>query len=95
MSAGTTGGGPRFPRRLAFQLQVWLGLALGVAALILVARSIDFRLLETDEDGMPTLDAGPIAGVAGPRPLDVARLQNVLADLIACRELLDAAMKDG
>ncbi len=45
MSAGTTGGGPRFPRRLAFQLQVWLGLALGVAALILVARSIDFRLL--------------------------------------------------
>ena len=37
----------------------------------------------------------PIPGVAGPRPLDVARLQNVLADLIACRELLDAAMKDG
>jgi DNA-binding transcriptional MerR regulator len=59
------------------------------------ADGIDFRLLETDEDGMPTLDAGPIAGVAGPRPLDVARLQNVLADLIACRELLDAAMKDG
>ena len=48
-----------------------------------------------DEDGMPAADSGPIPGVAGPRPLDVARLQNVLADLIACRQLLDAAMKDG
>jgi DNA-binding transcriptional MerR regulator len=59
------------------------------------ADGIDFRLLDTDEDGMPALDSGPIPGVAGPRPLDVARLQNVLADLIACRELLNAAMKDG
>lgn len=59
------------------------------------ADGIDFRLLDAGEDGMPTLDSGPIPGVAGPRPLDVARLQNVLADLIACRELLNAAMKDG
>ena len=59
------------------------------------ADGIDFRLLDTDEDGMPALDSGPIPGVAGPRPLDVARLQNVLADLIACRQLLDPAMKDG
>ena len=59
------------------------------------ADGIDFRLLDTDEDGMPALDSGPIPGVAGPRPLDTARLQNVLADLIACRELLNAAMKDG
>ena len=43
----------------------------------------------------PALDCGPIPGVAGPRPLDVARLQNVLPDLIACRQLLDRAMKDG
>ena len=57
------------------------------------ADGIDFRLLDADEEG--ALDAGPIPGVAGPRPLDIARLQNVLADLIACRELLDAAMKDG
>lgn len=57
------------------------------------ADGIDFRLLEPDEDDIE--GAGPIAGVAGARPLDVARLQNVLADLIACRELLDAALKDG
>ena len=61
------------------------------------ADGIDFRLLDADadEDGMPVQDSGPIPGVAGPRPLDVARLQNVLADLIACRELLDSAMKEG
>lgn len=59
------------------------------------ADGIDFRLLDTDEDGMPAADSGPIPGVAGPRPLDVARLQNVLADLIECRQLLESAMKDG
>ncbi len=58
---------------------------------------IDFRLLESDEDGMPKLpDAGPIPGVTGEaRALDVARLQAVLQDLIACRQLLDSALKDG
>jgi DNA-binding transcriptional MerR regulator len=58
---------------------------------------IDFRLLESDEDGIPaSLDAGPIPGVAGAaRPLDVARLQSVLQDLIACRQLLDSALKEG
>ena len=59
------------------------------------ADGIDFRLLDTDEDGMPALDSGPIPGVAGPRAIDVARLQSVLADLIACRQLLDAALKEG
>ena len=56
---------------------------------------IDFRLLETDEEGMPSaLDSGPIPGIAGPtaRPLEVARLESVLQDLIACRQLLDQAM---
>jgi len=58
---------------------------------------IDFRLLEGDDEGIPAaLDTGPIPGVAGiARPLDVARLQAVLQDLIACRQLLDQAMKDG
>ena len=38
----------------------------------------------------------PVADIAGPaRPLDVARLQGVLQDLIACRQLLDRALKDG
>ena len=61
------------------------------------ADGIDFRLLEGDEDGIPAaLDAGPIPGVAGgARPLDVARLQAVLQDLIGCRQLLDQALKDG
>jgi DNA-binding transcriptional MerR regulator len=57
---------------------------------------IDFRLLEGDDEGIPAaLDTGPIPGVAGiARPLDVARLQAALQDLIACRQLLDAALKD-
>jgi DNA-binding transcriptional MerR regulator len=58
---------------------------------------IDFRLLESDEDGLPQLlDAGPIPGVmAEARPIDLERLQAVLRDLIACRQLLDSALKDG
>jgi DNA-binding transcriptional MerR regulator len=58
---------------------------------------IDFRLLEGDDEGIPAaLDTGPIPGVAGiARPLDVARLQAALQDLIACRQLLDQALKDG
>jgi DNA-binding transcriptional MerR regulator len=58
---------------------------------------IDFRLLESDEDGIPAaLDAGPIPGVAGvARLIDVARLQAALQDLIACRQLLDQALKEG
>jgi DNA-binding transcriptional MerR regulator len=56
---------------------------------------IDFRLLDTDEDGMPApLDDGPIPGVAASaRPLDAARLESVLHELIACRQLLDQALK--
>ena len=39
---------------------------------------------------------GPIPGVAGAgRPLDVERLESVLQDLIACRQLLDQALKEG
>src|SRR6202140_1533938 len=57
---------------------------------------IDFRLLETDEEGMPPAsDAGPTPGVADgdTRSLDVVRLESVLQDLIACRQLLDSALK--
>ena len=61
------------------------------------ADGIDFRLFDADDDGIPAaLDAGPIPGVvADARPLDLARLQLVLQDLIACRQLLDSALKDG
>ena len=56
---------------------------------------IDFRLLETDEEGMPAAyDDGPIPGIAEEvRPLEIARLESVLQDLIACRQLLDQALK--
>jgi DNA-binding transcriptional MerR regulator len=59
------------------------------------ADGIDFRLLETDEDGLPTsFDAGPIPGVTGGlRLLDVSRLESALQELIACREMLDSALK--
>ena len=55
---------------------------------------IDFRLLETDEEGMPAAyDDGPIPGIGEGRPLDITRLESVLQDLIACRQLLDQALK--
>jgi DNA-binding transcriptional MerR regulator len=56
---------------------------------------IDFRLLENDEEGMPeSFDAGPIPGISGEaRPLELARLEGVLQDLIACRQLLDQALR--
>jgi DNA-binding transcriptional MerR regulator len=66
------------------------------------------RLAEDDEDAIQgaldgTLDddedplEGPIPGVAasGHQVFDVDRLEAVLQDLIACRQLLDVAMKDG
>jgi DNA-binding transcriptional MerR regulator len=60
------------------------------------ADGIDFRLLETDEEGMPAaFDSGPIPGVVGtaPRLLDVTRLESVLQELVACRQLLDTVLK--
>jgi DNA-binding transcriptional MerR regulator len=61
---------------------------------------IDFRLLNDDDDDEEELSAafggGPIPGVDSlTRPLDVARLEAVLQDLIACRQLLDSALKEG
>ena len=56
----------------------------------------DFRRAERDEDGIPALRRWPDSQAPpGPRPLDVARLKGVLQDLIACRQLLDSALKDG
>jgi DNA-binding transcriptional MerR regulator len=56
---------------------------------------IDFRLLDTDEDGVVTaFDSGPIAGVAGSeRPLDIVRLEAALQELLFCRQMLDTALK--
>jgi DNA-binding transcriptional MerR regulator len=58
---------------------------------------MDFRRVEADEDGISAaFEDGPIPGVAGGlSQLDVARLESVLQDLVACRQLLDSALKDG
>ena len=61
------------------------------------ADGIDLRLAEPDDDEIPVaFEGGPVADIAvSAHPLDVARLQGVLQDLIACRQLLDRALKDG
>jgi hypothetical protein len=42
------------------------------------------------------LDSAPIPGVEREaRRFDIARLEDVLADLIACRQLIDSALKGG
>jgi DNA-binding transcriptional MerR regulator len=62
---------------------------------------IDFRLLNGDDDDeeeelSAAFGGGPIPGVdSQTRSLDVARLEAVLQDLIACRQLLDSALKEG
>jgi DNA-binding transcriptional MerR regulator len=58
------------------------------------ADGIDFRLLEGEEGSEEELDDGPIPGVvSGGRLLDAARLESVLQDLVACRQLLDQVLK--
>jgi DNA-binding transcriptional MerR regulator len=58
---------------------------------------IDLRLAEPDDDEIPVaFEGSPAADIAvSARPLDIARLQGALQDLIACRQLLDRALKDG
>jgi DNA-binding transcriptional MerR regulator len=56
---------------------------------------IDFRFAEIDnEEVLTTFRKGP-AERAGPSPADRERLERVLQDLVACRELLDQALKSG
>jgi DNA-binding transcriptional MerR regulator len=59
------------------------------------ADGIDLRLAEPDDDEIPAFEGGPGDIAVSAHPLDVARLQGVLQDLIACRQLLDRALKDG
>jgi DNA-binding transcriptional MerR regulator len=54
---------------------------------------IDYRFVDTDEDGivLPPAKAKP-----GPAAVaDRERLERVLQELVACRQLLESAMKDG
>ena len=55
-------------------------------------KEIDYRFVDTDDDGilLPFVKAKP-----GPSDADRERLERVLQDLVACRQLLDNALKDG
>jgi DNA-binding transcriptional MerR regulator len=56
---------------------------------------IDFRFAEIDdEDVLNTFRQAP-SERAGTSAADRERLERVLQDLVACREMLDQAMKDG
>jgi DNA-binding transcriptional MerR regulator len=54
-------------------------------------KEIDYRFADTDDDGilLPF-----VKGKAGPSDADRERLERVVQDLVACRQLLDNAMKD-
>lgn len=61
-------------------------------------KGIDYRFVETDEDGLLAPFGKGKAAAAGPGPVggaDRERLERVLADLIACRQMLDIANRDG
>jgi DNA-binding transcriptional MerR regulator len=55
-------------------------------------KEIDYRFVDTDDDGMLLPF---VKGKSGPSEADRERLERVLQDLVACRQLLDHAMKDG
>lgn len=68
------------------------------------AIEIDYRFVDPDEDGILAPFKGraaPSAQPAAPPPArgipsaDRERLQRALQDLVACRQMLDAALKDG
>jgi DNA-binding transcriptional MerR regulator len=55
-------------------------------------KEIDYRFVDTDDDGILL----PFAkGKPGPSEEDRERLERVVQDLVACRQLLANAMKDG
>ena len=58
-------------------------------------KGIDYRFVDTDEDGL-LAPFGKGKAAAGPGPAagpDRERLERALADLIACRQMLDTALK--
>ncbi|MBV8696396.1 MerR family transcriptional regulator [Bradyrhizobium sp.] len=58
---------------------------------------IDFRFVETEEDLLATFRGGTTQArpPAAASPADRARLEGALKELLACRQMLDKALKDG
>ena len=56
---------------------------------------IDFRFAEIDDEEVLTTFRKGSSERAGPNPADRERLERALQDLVACRELLDEAIKAG
>ena len=56
---------------------------------------IDFRFVEEQEDILATFRGSPAPPKAAEaKPLERERLESALKELLACRQLLDRAMKD-
>jgi DNA-binding transcriptional MerR regulator len=58
---------------------------------------IDFRFVDAEDDILETFRGGSHGGAHGSRtaaPVDRERLEGVLRDLLACRQMLDRALKD-
>ncbi len=65
-----------------------------------VRRARDIAMPSTRANPTPLPPAAPVAAprveiASGVRKLDTAKLEAVLQDLLACRQLLDSALKDG
>ena len=59
-------------------------------------QGVDYRFVEPDEDGiLAPFGKGRAAGARTVAAPDRERLERVLQDLVACRQLLDSALKDG
>jgi DNA-binding transcriptional MerR regulator len=57
---------------------------------------IDFRFVDAEDDILKTFRAGSGHGrVSEPPGIDRERLESALKELVACRQMLDRAMKDG
>jgi DNA-binding transcriptional MerR regulator len=59
---------------------------------------IDFRFVDTEDEILKTYRNGSNTGRTAeqnPNPMDRERLEGVLRDLIACRQMLDRVLKDG
>jgi DNA-binding transcriptional MerR regulator len=55
---------------------------------------IDFRFVDAEDDMIETFRGGSHSRAAEPNGVDRERLESALQELIACRQMLDRALKD-